>query len=182
MEERIGQNASLSWIYYINQPGNFSHTELEIDGTAWTLLCKWCDECKSKPLESMIQKSKNGKGWPFFRFVLKATPKQTQEIKNIIDEKKGAFGLTCAFGALYPLSQVGVCNVPMPIKAFPTFSALYLLVGKKLALNNVSEIKYYGGQSLKKDIYRTHKGPLRECIILALFCYMFWLGSYTWSR
>lgn len=163
------EKSSLSFIYYPNQPGNFSHAEMEVGGTAWTLIWKECgDECKNKPLDKMIKKSQSGKGYPFFRFVLNAKQEQIEQIKKIINEQKGEFGLTCSTGAFYPLAQTGISNIPYPIRLAPTFSALYLTAGKKLNCNNVKQIEYYGKPIFEEETFsKVYKGPLRE------FCYLF---------
>ena len=176
IEEKSNNNeqSSLSFIYYLNQPDNFSHTELEVGGTSWTLIWKECgDECTNKPLDKMIKKSQSGTGYPFFRFVFHADQEHIEKVKKIIDERKGEFGLTCSTGAFYPLSQTGICNVPYPIRLGPTFSALYLTTGKKLNCNNVKQIEYYGKPLFEKEtIERVYKGPLREFCYVLLFSLM----------
>jgi hypothetical protein len=53
-------------------------------------------------------------------------------------------------------------------------TAAYLASGKKLGLNRVSKIEYYGNPSLKNSVVKMLQGSLNEVGFIALNSYSVW--------
>jgi hypothetical protein len=150
-------DSSVSYIYYPK-----IHAEIEVEGTAYDRV-----GARSRPLQDMIEKSTSD-GHPFLRFVFKTKPEQVENIKKYIDE--GSWGISCAMRALEPLEKAGICSVPFPISFSPLWSAAYLASGKKLGLNNVSKIEYYGNPSMLKSILKMLPGASYELVAGSVLC------------
>jgi len=161
---------SVSYIYY---PSGYialvGHAEIEIDRNSWNMhMYK-----SSKPLQDMIEKS-TADGMPFLRFVFYVKPDQMEIIKKSIADSEVS-RVSCSMGALTPLHEAGICNVPLPIRVSPLTSAAYLASSKKMGLNNVAKIEYYGNPSLKKSIAKMLVGASTEAWMI--YCWLFKIPS-----
>ena len=152
-EDQSSKNDSVSYIYYPTCTAfPIGHADFEVNGMARSSYLGHTSSCN---MTDMIQKSKND-GLPFFRFSFKAEPNQVGIIKKSLAEER--FHASCSTGALYPLHNAQVCFVPMPFTMSPLASAAYLTAGKKLGLNNVQSITYYGNPSLRKSVRKMLPG------------------------
>lgn len=163
---------SVSFIYYpAAREYPKGHAELEIAGTSWNKID--FKHYEKKQLRNMIAKSTED-GFPFFRFLFKAESGQIRKIQDFV-ETKDTLEFICSRIVLAPLHEAGVCSVPMPFSISPLLTAAYLTTGKKLGLNNVQKIEYYGNPSLKQSLVKIVPGVLTESAILACLGYGSWV-------
>lgn len=155
---------SVSFIYYPTSRDGVGHAELEVAGDSWDVFMGYAN---GRPLHDMIDKSTNdGYGYPFLRFLFKAEPHQIQKVQDMIKEK--SVECTCSRTVLAYLAEAGVCTVPLPFSISPLLSAAYLTAGRRLKLNNIQKIEYYGGPSKRKNIVKMLPGVACEMAVVGL--------------
>lgn len=161
---------SVSFVYYpTGRDFPLGHAEVEVDGNSWTLVTD--RSYGSRPLKEMIDKSTDD-GFPFFRFILEAEQQQIEKLKKSIEHKRWA--INCTRAALRPLSEANICSVPLPFNISPLLTGLYLATGKKLKLNGVRRIEYYGNPSLKESCIKMCLGSIYEAIFTGVGCVGLW--------
>lgn len=162
----------VSYIYYPSQRGDVQgHSELEIEGTSYTLtnatdvrdIIKGLvfypfqrrdaqeQVNRNKPLSRMIEWTRMGFGLPFFRFNISVTPNQLNELRKGISITSS---ITCSVGAAKALKQYANFKIPLPLAISPLASAIYLTVAKKLGSQRIYQIESYGNplENLSKII------------------------------
>jgi hypothetical protein len=170
--EAANSGKSVSFIYYPSAYKGIGHAEVEVNGDSWCLI----GGGPSRNLNEMINKSTSD-GMPFFRFVFKADSGQIQKVAEIIPSMNNV--TFCSRAALAPLGRARICSVPLPFNASPLLAASYLAIGKKLGLNNVNSIQYYGNPSCIESASKMMPGVLLEGLAVVLVSS---LMSDAWSN
>ncbi|CDZ81164.1 hypothetical protein BN1013_01694 [Candidatus Rubidus massiliensis] len=174
LNDEFGKKAQIqglvSYIYYPSQREYplLGHSELEIEGDSWTLMCL---RSEFKPLSKMITSSKFGEGFPFFRINIGVTPNQLRSLKESEMNRLGS----CSFGVLRTLSLHGKYEVSFPYNLFPLSSFIYLVTAKTLGSRRINQIKFYGGKSQLMNLANSIPGVFVE----ATFIYSILLLSYA---
>lgn len=163
---------SVAFIYYPSaREYPKGHAELEIEGISFNKI--GIGRYEKKQLRNMIAKSTED-GFPFFRFLIKVDSDEIRKVQYCA-EQEYSMEFICSRIALAPLRAAGLCSVPLPFSMSPLLTAAYLTAGKKMGLNNVQNIEYYGNPSLKQNLIKIVPGMLIETTVLAGLGYSSWV-------
>ncbi len=154
----------VSYIYYPSTHYIFGHSEVEVEGRSWTLMRDFT--FGSKSLSRMIQSSKSGRGYSFFRFDIAVTPNQLIEMRENVWKIRS---IICSHGALRSLSRYGKYSVPLPLTITPFISAAYLMIAKKMGSKRIKQIQFFGceSESKFKNLIKCIPGIFVELVALA---------------
>ena len=131
-----------------------AHVKLEINGMAYnrtgTGVSFLLPAGPDRSLNELIAMANSG-GKPFVRFVFDVDDAIVSRLLEYM-KVRPAFYATCSFGATHPLRNEGICSIPAPLSISPLITANYLAMGKKVRLDKIKKIEYYGHPSLKNDV------------------------------
>ena len=176
---------TVSYIYYPKQNSrNIGHGALVIDGCVCGFR-SW-DGFYAEPLGEKIERSKSGKGYPFFLFDITISPEQLALLR---EHKKESLGYSCSQDALIPLSRYGGYSVPFPFNVLPMIAALYLTAAKRLGSRRITKIKFFGNEDQNANLNKCLPGVLGETLFIGAMvstAYFVLLAAFIhfslWSR
>ncbi len=135
-------NGLVSYIYY---PTSYAivggHSEIELEGRAWTLVALGAAD---RSLAPMIRTQKKRGFFPFYRIYFSVTP---NELKNLRESVSRTKGITCSHGALTALANQGIYSVPGLFNISPAMSFYYLAAAKSLGSKRIWKIDLHGNEN-----------------------------------
>lgn len=182
-------NTMVSYIYYPTDRATQGHSELEVEGTCWTLsqlavrksllehkIIKSTTPVPSKPFKMQ--------GKYFKRYIITVTPEELKRLnysleKSMLFKNRSKLMLTilyiqeilyktCSYTVLSKLSETCNFHVPMPFKISPFLTALYIMYTVPKKINNIEGY----GRRIGYD------GELYEAGMILLWVALIGLGSY----
>ncbi|MBS0616238.1 MAG: hypothetical protein JSR58_06775 [Verrucomicrobia bacterium] len=163
---------SISYIYYPMGRSfgylSVGHVELEIDGTAFSLVKR---RFLDKKLQDMIMATKY-QGRPFFRFEIRVTQEQFEALKKIKAWDHCSY-VNCAVGVANTISHLGQYSIPLPLRLATITSAAYLACAYILGSKRVTKIEYYADSSRNiRNIFQCCMGILLEVIVISAYLFV----------
>lgn len=159
---------SVSYIYFPDGSFLWGHSELEVNGTAHSLIFSLGNVFKvhfEKPFQKLIDSTTSGKGYQFVRFVFKIPPSR---LNRISDNLGNTTHFNCAHGALSSLQKITGYRVPCPFNKTPALSARYLLQRvNQLKDPAIERVEFYQPPNHMLNAINRIKGIVGECIFVA---------------
>ncbi len=143
--EGLTEIVKLVW-YPKSQYVMLSHVELAVDGQMWDATSGFS---KRGTLKSRKRATKSG-GYGYFSFSLRVTSEEMAKLQMYLEEnldKRKA--QMCISGACRALRKNTGIYIPFPFSKVPTFSAMYLSLGRLIGNKRIERIDYVGKNRLK---------------------------------